>query len=512
MTRAPAANRFDPPRSFRRTARYVFLFTLCLYGATGGGSLATDIMTYEVTKAIVERGSVAMSSNIYAMEAHRGIDGRYYAPYGIGHAVYSVPFYLAGRWAERVAGGRIGRSESLRKAALTAGSMVAAAGCAWLMAWFAWALVGRTGPSVMTALAVACATVLWPYAKFGFNAPLATLCVLVAVYGAWAGMRWGRPSLLVLSGAGIGAALLVRLELALVALPIALWVALESRPDWRRAVRATSAAAAPALVAVLITAYYNAVRFGNPLDTGYLRDQTAGFGSVWAGALGLIVSPGGSVLLYSPLLVLGVIALVELGRDDRHSATLLGGVALVLFGFYASLEHWDADRSYGPRYLLPVIPLLCLPLARWFGRAPGEARRRLVISGLVLSIIVQLPGVLVDFSKVGHTPEIGYQTRDTRRWEWPFSAFVLNVRAAAATVPTNVRYLAGVEAPPPVRPPVGTARDFSAQFAHSLDFWWIYLFYLGAVSGPVSALLGGLSLLGAGVLLVRLRRAMAAVP
>ena len=74
-----------------------------------------------------------------------------------------------------------------------------------------------------------------------------------------------------------------------------------------------------------------------------------------------------------------------------------------------------------------MIPLLCLPLARWFGRAPGEARRRLVISGLVLSIIVQLPGVLVDFSKVGHTPEIGYQTRDTRRWEWPFSAFVLNV-------------------------------------------------------------------------------------
>ena len=71
---------------------------------------------------------------------------------------------------------------------------------------------------------------------------------------------------------------------------------------------------------MLITAYYNAVRFGNPLDTGYLRDQTAGFGSVWAGALGLIVSPGGSVFLYSPLLVLGVIALVELGRDDRHSA------------------------------------------------------------------------------------------------------------------------------------------------------------------------------------------------
>ena len=106
----------------------------------------------------------------------------------------------------------------------------------------------------------------------------------------------------------------------------------------------------------------------------------------------------------------------------------------------------------------------------------------------VLSIIVQLPGVLVDFSKVGHTPEIGYQTRDTRRWEWPFSAFVLNVRAAAATVPTNVRYLAGVEAPPPARPPVGTARDFSAQFAHSLDFLWIYTLLSGCCEWGRSAL------------------------
>ena len=64
--------------------------------------MATDIMTYEVTKNIVEQGSVAMSHDVFGMEAHRGVDGRYYAPYGIGHALYSVPFYIVGRAAERV--------------------------------------------------------------------------------------------------------------------------------------------------------------------------------------------------------------------------------------------------------------------------------------------------------------------------------------------------------------------------------------------------------------------------
>ena len=41
---------------------------------------------YEVTKGIVEHGTVAMSYNVFQMDAHRGVDGRYYAPYGIGHA------------------------------------------------------------------------------------------------------------------------------------------------------------------------------------------------------------------------------------------------------------------------------------------------------------------------------------------------------------------------------------------------------------------------------------------
>ena len=64
--------------------------------------MATDIMTYEVTKAIVEEHSVALPYNVFGMEAHRGVGGRYYAPYGIGLALYSVPFYILGRAADHL--------------------------------------------------------------------------------------------------------------------------------------------------------------------------------------------------------------------------------------------------------------------------------------------------------------------------------------------------------------------------------------------------------------------------
>ena len=62
--------------------------------------LVVNYKIYEVAKNMAEHGSVAMSFNVHDMDAHRGVDGRYYSPYGIGHPLYAVPFYLAGRSAE----------------------------------------------------------------------------------------------------------------------------------------------------------------------------------------------------------------------------------------------------------------------------------------------------------------------------------------------------------------------------------------------------------------------------
>jgi len=494
-----------PTASSKKIGRLVFLFTLCVYAMTAGGSMATDIMTYEVTKSMVERQSVAMSYNLFGMEAHRGVDGQYYAPYGIGHALYSVPFYLVGRTVENVVGRQVGRSESLRKAAVATGSVVVAAASVWLVFSFAWAIAGSLAPAVLTAFAFGFSTMLWPYSKFGFNAPLATFCVVGGVYGVWVGMRAQRTLLLMCGGVGLGCALLVRHELVLVTVPVGIWLFLESGLDWKRTLKNTLVVALPVAMALLLTGYYNLTRFGNPLDTGYLRDATAGFGSVWAGVWGLLISPGGSVFLYSPLLILGVWALGDLARRDRCTGFLFGGVVLTLFCFYATLAHWDADRSYGPRYLLPGLAFMCVPLVQWFALKPREWRRRILIAGLVVSTLVQIPGVLVDFSKVGHTEEIGYRPFELRRWEWQSSALVFNVEAAFDAVPRNISHLVGSEERPEIKAGNGEARDFSSQFAYSLDFWWMYLFYLGLIPAPLVVVFAGIPF-GLAVLCLRYLR------
>jgi hypothetical protein len=536
------------PSDVRRTGRLVLLLVLAVYLATTGGSMATDVMSYEVTKAIVERGSVAMTRRVLDLDAHRGVDGRYYAPYGIGHAVYSIPFYVAAREAERWTGLRVGRSEAITKAGFVVGSAVASAVTVWIAFLFAWRLcahlagappraapwrgsgVRLTSGAVTTALALAFGTLLWPYAKFGFSAPLATLCALAGTCGIWVGVRGEGtrgpeargargsevPGLvrssprfedaiaLVLGGAGLGGALLVRHELALLCLPAAGWIVAESWPDRRAIAGRGLLAGLPVVVAVVVTLFYNDARFGNPFDTGYLRDDTVATGSLWDGLTGLLVSPGRSLFLYSPVLIGGVAGLVGLARSDRRTAALLGGQSLVLVLFYASLTHWDADRSYGPRYLLPVVPLLLLPLAPWIAGVTTATGRRLVPALVGLSTIVQLPGVLVDFSKVGFTREVGPRTLEERRWSWAASGLVLNTRASLAVAPENLRYLATGQRPP-VRPASPGAQDFSDQFAFSFDFWWLYLFYLGALPARAALAIGAAGLAAAAFLAWRLR-------
>ncbi len=535
----------DKPRpcgaasSAQRAAGCAFLAALGVYLTTTGGSFATDLASYEVTKNLVEHGSVAMSYNVLDTEAERGVDGRYYAPVGIGHPLFGIPLYAAARAFQSLTGVRLGKPESLTKAAVVSGSAVAAAGCVAMAFLLAWKVAGSVRGAAVAAAALAFGTILWPYSKFGFNAPLAALCLATAVYGVWVGARERRAAALALGGIALGYAILTRHEMGVATLPVATWLFLETRHDRRQ--RATSAllVGTPVATAIVLWAFYNYVRFGHPLDTGLLRDPNVRFDTpLLVGLHGLLLSPGRSLFLYNPVTLAGLAGLLLLARHDRNTALLFGGLALVFLPVYAKLHQWDGGESYGPRYLVPILPFLVVPLASWFTPAtpllrpslggkfswtPGEPKTptpqrtrigRIAFAGLVsASILVQLPGVLVDFSKVQRSyarARPNYSIALTR-YTWEAAPLVLNTRTAVTAIPQNLRYLAGRATPPPVtRAAPEQDRDFAQQFAFSLDFWWLYLFYLGALPAAAAVAVGAVPLAIGLACALKLRRLLRA--
>jgi hypothetical protein len=491
----------------RRTGRTLFALTLGVYLFTAGASLTTTdaVVTFDVTRNIVEHGSVAMSENLLGMEAHRGRDGRYYAPFGLGQSLYNVPFYLAARALVTVTGIRLGKPDTVPKAIVALGTTVVVAGIVVELFRLAITLTGNLSASLGAALAMAFGSVLWPYARFGFNQPLAALALLCATHCAIRGARSGSTPSIVLAGVWLAAGLMTRHEVLLAAAPIGLWLTLDGGSQHagphpareERGSRATRLLAfAPGVAAGLaLWLVYNAIRFGHPLDSGYLRDPTPGFGSpVVAGALALLFSPGASIFLYSPVAVLALAGLIRLyRRGDRSAALLLLSIPVLFLLFYATLGNWIGGRSYGSRYLVLVLPLLGPGLAVAIGWLAQQRWSRLaVVAVLLLSTMVQLPGVLVDYAKVSQASAArqGAFTTEARQWQWSASPLALNTAALWTAAPDNLAYLTGRRTPPPIEPPSGDAdRGFSQQFSFSLDLWWLYLVYMRALPSWAPGLL-----------------------
>jgi hypothetical protein len=264
---------------------------------------------------------------------------------------------------------------------------------------------------------------------------------------------------------------------------------------------------------------FNAIRFGNPLDSGHLRDPVPGFGSpLVSGLVGLLFSPGASIFLYSPVAACGLAGLAwSLWRSDRATSAWLLSLVVTFLCFYATLGNWIGGRSYGSRYLLIVLPFLAVGWAAWLASLARRTRRTLAGALLAAGVIVQLPGVLVDYAKVSQTAAAsrGGPSTVERQWSWEAAPLVLNAQALVDAVPANVGYVLGWTPAPVVRAAGGPEdQSFSQQFAFSLDLWWLYLFYMGAVprAGVLAVIALGLAVIAwSARALVRAKTAAGAV-
>ncbi len=154
----------------------------------------------------------------------------------------------------------------------------------------------------------------------------------------------------------------------------------------------------PVLAALVVVAWYNWLRFGSPLTTGYLPEERFST-PFFEGFYGLTLSPGKGLFWYNPILFAALVAWPAFYRRHRAEALLVAGIVLANIAFYAPWFLWWAGHSWGPRFLVTILPFACLPLAPHL-RLPLKKRGLAVGLGalLLLSIAVQLPGVLVDFN------------------------------------------------------------------------------------------------------------------
>jgi energy-coupling factor transporter transmembrane protein EcfT len=224
-------------------------------------------------------------------------------------------------------------------------------------------------------------------------------------------------------GAALGLAFLTRPVLAPAVAVLALYYVIGSVRSAREATPARTPwrelllGLAPAVALFALFLYTNWSRFGAPLETGYGGVVT----SDWVlkpsgvGLLGATVSPGSGLLWFAPALLLLVPWLVhELRRGERRLPWLVLAMLAAIGIPHVLIPSWHGAWSYGPRYMLPLIPFLWFPLGVAFGLLWERVLGRvLVIALLVLGGVTALGGVVVEY-----TTNIDLSTQ-AARLEWP---------------------------------------------------------------------------------------------
>ena len=394
----------------------IFLLAFLLLIAGGRTAPQDEETAYRMAANLIEYGRLTITTQDFTLEpqtipgflphtqprtlittwAGPGTDGQTYPQYTHAQSLLEVPLYLLGRLLG-------GDPATLQGVALTKFTtsllnplLVALTG--WLVAVFASRLQFSRRLSILLGLTYPFATMALAYVDTNFSEPLLAFALLLAAYAAYCA-RFDHPFRhLAISGAALGLAVYTRERSVILLPPYLLYVFLtQPRRQWIRWV----AFLIPIGIAGLLIGGWNWLRFGSPLMTSYAAWQPeTGFGTpIVVGVFGLWLSAGKGFLFYNPIVWLGLIGLIPLWRRDRPLAALIGLSLLIPTLFFARYDLWTGGWNWGPRYLLPLLPLLVLAAGQWVHANPSRFRRGLLLAVCTLGLVINLPTVLVDHSR-----------------------------------------------------------------------------------------------------------------
>lgn len=340
-----------------------------------------------------------------------GREGELFSWFGVGQALVALPFYGAGRALAALfpdVQGRaaasvdygVQRSEYFEHLAVGWRNPVLGAWTAALVAALALRLGASRRHALLAGITYGLCSFALAQARSTLSDVQATFFVALALHQLVAARERVAGSQRALApafvcGLALGAAVLTRVAVAPAAACIGVGALLALR-----GVRATpslyAALAVPVGVCAAVFAWTNHARFGSWTETGYGAGVSGSFFSYppHLGLAGLLVSPGKGLAIVAPAAFLAPFAWRPLVAClGRAAAVWIALAVLAVLGPVCCMPGWHAAWTFGPRYLLPLLPVV------WLGVAFALARPRagrLAAALLALGLATNLPAALVD--------------------------------------------------------------------------------------------------------------------
>jgi 4-amino-4-deoxy-L-arabinose transferase-like glycosyltransferase len=434
------------------------LLALALFLLTDSGHVQTTDVDQSVSVAehIVQRGDISIDFPVVAGGGGiRGHDQRVYSGHDIGLAALFVPIAASRHWNWIPV--------NLANFLYTLIDPVFGAATVLVFFLFAWELTKKIVASAIAAGILATTTTVWPYAHVSFDAEPTAFFLLTSAYLLYRVEQRESAWPILGSGAAAGAAILLRQDSAIVVAFLGLWLLIVVRRRHRDvgapAVATILLFVAPLVGAAGITFWHNALRFGSWFDNGHGGDPKLKASTpLWRGLAGQLVSPGKGLVFFVPPVLIAIVGWWLIRQRNSSIWWIVPAAALADLVYHSRLAVWSGEEAWGPRFAVPIVPLImlpiCLVIARWV--TLHRLTRFVVVIVLIAGISVQAAGVGVDYYAIekDHRSSLEQEA-------WHTSQILLGWQALDRSFHGRDPYpsvMHGGVAPDPVPP---------------LDFWWI---------------------------------------
>jgi hypothetical protein len=330
-----------------------------------GGLYTTDVQAQlEVSQSLLGERPFLTAEHGWTVEGAEGGTEERYVPHGVGYSLLLLPAALVSKLAgDSAALVAVGLLNSLWSLLLFV--------CLMLLVRVRSGSADDLHPFWLLACAVG--VMMLVYGRMPYDVTAAALFSTLSVLLALGGRR-------VWAGLALGLALLIRID-SFVFVPVLLIGAGE--PVRKKVMRLLPGL----LLALAIIASVNAYRFGSPLEDGHSQDPAVALSAPLDGLAGLLASPGKGLIWYAPVAVIAVLYAL---RNRRDSLLYLLPFALSLL-LHSLLRDWSGGTGWGPRFLFPTLPLLCVPM---LARLRSDRRLRLLlVAPLVWCAVATLAAV-----------------------------------------------------------------------------------------------------------------------
>lgn len=395
----------------RAKATWLALILFGVYVLTYSGQIfsADGMSMLSVTESALKRGDFSTDQlwTLFKSRNEIAADGESYAKYGFGTSLFIAPLYAL---ALILPGVGLAQTTIL-------GSAIAIALAGALVFLAARRLDFSSSVSAGAALLFGLATPAWVYARELWSEPYGLVTLFAAFYFLLCYRDESRPRDALIAGIFFALAVAVRLTNAALA-PVFVWYlwgrAFTRFPANAQPAKASSPIStfvsfiAPIIIALLLTAWYDWIRFGSPLATGYRADETFD-NPILLGLYGLLFSPGKGLFVYVPFLAALPFSFALFFRRAKPESILI----IFTFAFYlvtfSLWYYWWGGTSWGPRFLTPILPFLLLAIAPAIELAFQRGRKifaAIFFALCALGIAIEILGVSL--------PALAYRVRMVR--------------------------------------------------------------------------------------------------